>query len=112
MDTNLLSVNVDKAKRRIDKLQKQIDELQWFITCAENYKPISFKGKVIKHYAYQGSILKTFEIIKTDPDFEIGKENIYKAIDITEIIDSKPMDDLHLMVRKIYRINKKNAKGN
>lgn len=110
MNTHLLSVNVEKAKVRIKKLQNQIDELHSFVESAENYNPSSegIEQQVIKEYAFLGSVLKT-----TD---KLNKEGVknwngisYKTDDIVRIIDSKPADELHKHVRKIFRTNKKNA---
>jgi hypothetical protein len=109
MDTHLLSVNVEKAKNKMARLKRLVNELQSFITTAESYTPISFEQKVIKYYAFEGSIAKVLEKVNTET-VEGGQGQRYKLNDISEIIDSKPMDDLHKQVRKIYRTNKKNLK--
>jgi hypothetical protein len=108
MDTHLLSLNVDKAKSRIKKLQSQITELHTFIAYTEKYSPDSFEEVVVHQYAIYGSIATVLENINKEV-FE-GKK--YTYYDVGKIINKtgKPMDELHEIVRKIYRTNKKNSK--
>ncbi|MBM7653003.1 hypothetical protein [Neobacillus cucumis] len=106
MNNHLLAINVEKAKKRLVKLQSQVIDLEIFIGEAENYYAESFEQKVIKEYAYLGSLFKVTAKLNKEL-LEMGEEKKLKMSDISSIIDSKPIDELHKNVRKIYRINKK-----
>jgi hypothetical protein len=91
-------MNVDNAKGKIKRLQDQIADLQSFIEHAENYEADNFEQKVIKEYAFLGSVSKVLEKINTETrDNGLGKK--FQLSDISRIIDSKPMDELHKYVR-------------
>ncbi len=103
-------MNVDNAKGKIKRLQNQIADLQSFIDLAENYEADNFEQTVIKEYAFLGSVSKVSEKINREMvSNEMAKK--YQSSEISRVIDSKPMDELHKYVRKIFRTNKKNANG-
>lgn len=108
MDTHLLTVNVEKAKGRIEKLQNKIEEFQSFIDSAKNYDPCTFEQTVIKEYANLGSIAKVLNLVN-ERNYTKIQDKKYTSSDITTILESKPMDELHKYVQKIYRTNKKNG---
>ncbi|SMQ77549.1 hypothetical protein SAMN05444673_2883 [Bacillus sp. OV166] len=107
MNNHLLAINVEKAKKRLVKLQSQVIDLEVFIGEAETYNAESFEQKVIKEYAYLGSLFKVTAKLNKEL-LEMGEEGKLKMSDISSIIESQPIDELHKNVRKIYRTNKKN----
>ena len=103
MDTHLLAINVEKAKMRLIKLQNQVIDLEVFINEAQKYNAVSFEQKVIKEYAYLGSLFKVTAKLNKEL-LEMGEEKKLKISDISSIIDSNPIDwaiSWHLRTRKL-----------
>ncbi|MEH7393320.1 hypothetical protein [Bacillus sp. JJ1474] len=78
-------MNLELAKKRLAKLQN-------FIELTESYKAETIEQKIILEYAISSSMSKVrWKMKKLGHDVEIK--------DISEIIRSKPMDELHKIVR-------------
>lgn len=85
---------VYKAKTEIARLEK-------YVFLAESYGEQTLEKQIIKHYAYIGSISKTVAHLNEKRANE-GLAPIELSY-AKEVIQSKPADALHRMVRTRYR---------
>lgn len=85
---------VDKAKSEISRLEK-------YVCLAESYDEQTLEKQIIKYYAYIGSMSKTVAHLNEKRENE-GLSLIELSY-AKEVIQSKPADALHRMVRTRYR---------
>ncbi|SDI19936.1 hypothetical protein SAMN04487975_1133 [Planococcus glaciei] len=97
----------------VEKAIKEINFLQEFVLLAKDYQDITLEQRIIKLYAYEGSINEVTKIINT----ELSKngEQIIDSVFVSNVIQSKPMDSLHKILRMNYmnktkHIRKKSSK--
>lgn len=85
------------------KRAKQIvKDLNNFIKLTEECTADTFEKKAIKEYAIHGSVSKVSDLFN-----EIGNKKV-KPSDISKIVQSKPhVNELHVIVQKIFNSNKK-----
>ena len=83
------------------KAKAEIGRLEQFVTLAECYGEQTIEKQIIKRYAFVGSVAKVVAQLN-DERVQTG----LAPIELTyakEVIQSKPADDLHRIVRTNYR---------
>lgn len=84
----------------VSKAKEEIEFLQKYVFLAETYEAQSVQEQIIKLYAYTGSIQKVTDQLNA----ERAQEKLL-PIDskvVSEVIQSRPMDPLHKLVRTNY----------
>ncbi|MCY8488769.1 hypothetical protein [Bacillus atrophaeus] len=90
----------------IEKAKQTVKDLNNFIKLTEECSADTFEKKVIKEYAIHGSVSKVSDLIN-EQGIKIGNKKV-KPSDISKIIQSKPhVNELHVIVQKIFNNNKK-----
>lgn len=84
----------------IEKAKQEILALQNFVLLAEEHGMNNLKDRVIKMYAYTGSIEKVVTEINNDL-ISTGEQMIDRDF-VTDTIKSRPTDSLHKIVRSNY----------
>lgn len=84
----------------VSKAKKEIEFLQEYVFLAETYQPESLQQQIIQLYAFTGSIQK----VTAQLNAERAQEKLMPidATIVSEVIQSKPMDSLHKLVRTNY----------
>lgn len=84
----------------VAEAKKEIESLRLFIQLTEEYPEASVQERVIKLYAYIGSI----KTVVAEINIEREKQNLLPIDNtfVTEIIQSKPKDPLHKLLRANY----------
>ncbi|PSL42115.1 hypothetical protein B0H99_101363 [Planomicrobium soli] len=84
----------------VGEAKKEIESLQSFIMLAEAYPEETIEQQIIKLYAYTGSIKE----VVSEINIERTKQQL-ELIDntfVSEVIQSKPADPLHKLLRSNY----------
>lgn len=84
----------------VSKAKKEIEFLQEYVFLAETYQPGSLQEQIIQLYAFTGSIQKVTDQLNAERTLE--KLLPIDAKVVSEVIQSKPMDPLHKLVRTNY----------
>jgi len=87
-----------KILKTVDQVKRKIEKLQMFVDLVEGYHPETIEQKVLKEYAYIGSIVKVAEKVNTMGYSIDGRP--YEGTDISNIIKGKGNDELHKYIRK------------
>lgn len=95
-------MNLDDAKQQIEKLKDYID-------LVENYKPTSFEQEVVYEYALDNHVHRVATKLNEKGYRAKGAvgERKLSSNDITTIVNGKPIDELHEIVKKIFNGRKK-----
>jgi len=83
--------------KTVEATKKEIKVLQEFVSLVENYEVTTLEQKILKEYAYLGSIDKVVENINR----EYRSEVIDKTF-ISSLLLSKPQDELHKQLKSNY----------
>ncbi|MFC6038901.1 hypothetical protein ACFPYN_05460 [Paenisporosarcina macmurdoensis] len=86
-----------KMLKTVDAAKKEIKELQDFVFLVENYEVKSVEQKILKEYAYSGSIVKVVANINN----EFGLDTIDHTF-VSDLLKSKPQDELHKRMKAHY----------
>lgn len=81
----------------VEQAKKKIEELQFFVDIAESYKPETIEQRVIKEYAFTSSrkvVVENLSIL----GFKYKNRQLEQE-DVSNIIKSKNIDDLHRIVK-------------
>lgn len=93
-------MEIEEAKERIKKLEE-------YIVMVEDYQAETYEQKVFKLYVLRENVTKiTKELNKQG--YRIGKRKLITK-DISDLIRSKPTDEMHEMARKLFNRNKKRS---
>lgn len=84
----------------VSKAKKEIEFLQEYVFLAETYHPGSLQQQIIQLYAFTGSIQKVTDQLNAERVQE--KLLPIDAKVVSEVIQSKPRDPLHKLVRTNY----------
>ncbi|MBU8877957.1 hypothetical protein BGM26_02985 [Bacillus sp. FJAT-29790] len=90
-------MNIELAKKRISELQNYVD-------LTETYVADCFEKHIIKEYAITGSVVKVAEKMN-ELGFKIGERKV-ESNDVSAVINTNPSkndDELHRIVRRLYR---------
>lgn len=92
----------------VQKAQNEIIGLKKYITLAENYKTDTVDKWIIKQYAFTNCFKKIMEKAEAEK-ISINGQPINRDL-IVSVINKKPLDELHKIVRTGYRekIRRKN----
>lgn len=85
----------------VEKAKNEINQLQEFVFLAENYEEDTLTKQIIKRYAFTSSVAKVVSQLNEERAAErlLPIEPAY----VKEVIQSKPTDRLHQLVRTQYR---------
>ena len=86
-----------KNIKTVDAAKKEIQKLEEFVSLVENYQATTLPQKIVKAYAYSGSIAKVVATINN----EYGPDTIDKTY-VTDLLKSKPQDELHKHMKANY----------
>lgn len=95
-------ITVSKAKEEIRNLQK-------YIELAESYEANTLEKQIIKEYAYTNSINEIVKVFESRGITKNGEK--IKRSYVSKVIDSKPLDELHKILKKGYRLKIKPNKA-
>jgi hypothetical protein len=85
--------------------KKEISELQAFVALVESYEVSTLKQRVLKEYAYLGSIIKVVERVNK----ELGRDTIDNAF-VSQLLRSKSQDELHKILKSNYLLKTRPAR--
>lgn len=85
-----------KRLKTVEGTKKEIKRLQDFVRLVENYDASTIEKKVIKEYAYLGSIEKVAS--KMNKEHGLTIDSTY----VSQFIKSKPQDELHKLIKSHY----------
>lgn len=88
----------------VDKARKELEFLTHFLELVESYNPDTLEKKIILEYAHFDSGKKVFELLN-----KIGLVDEYEFV--MNVIKSKPMDELHKIVRSDYMLRTRAARN-
>ena len=94
-----------KMLKTVDAARKEIKELQDFVFLVENYEVTTVEQKILKEYAYVGSIIKVVENINK----EFGPDTIDKTT-VSNLLQSKPQDELHKRLKSNYLLKTRHTR--
>jgi hypothetical protein len=89
-----------KRLKTVEAAKREIIELQAFVFLVENYKASTLEKKVLKEYAYTGSMIKVVENLNKEL-LSKGEDSIDSAF-VSQTIQSKPKDELHKLIKSNY----------
>ena len=85
----------------VERAKAEIERLQHFVALAENYKTNTLERWIIREYAYTNSIKEVVEQAKV---FKLTREGNFIERDyIISVINGKPEDELHKIMKAGYR---------
>jgi phosphopantetheine adenylyltransferase len=93
----------------IEEAKKRIEYLEDYIRKIENYKPTTMEEEAVYLYVQLESVTKVAKELN-EKGYRVGNRKL-NTVDISEIIKSKPADDVHEMAKKMFTRNKKRAAG-
>lgn len=93
---------------KVEDAKEQIKDLEKYIELMESYVTDSVEKKAIKSYILLGSVAEVAKEINDEGYRLLTKngERKYIGKDISNIINSETMDDLHEMAKKKFKGNK------
>lgn len=94
----------------IEQVRNQINELENFIKLVENYEADTFEKEAIKLYILMENVTKVANILN-DKGYRVGNRKVVGK-DVSDIIRSKPVDEMHSLAKKIFGKNKKRVSRN
>jgi len=84
----------------VEKAQKEVERLKNYLTLVEKYETDTMERWIIKQYAITNSI-KQIVIRAREQGFTLNGKEIERNY-ITEVIKSKPKDELHKILKSGY----------
>lgn len=94
---------------QIEEAKKQIRELERYIQLIENYQAKTFEQESIYLYVLVESVSKVAEELNKK-GYKVGNRKVISK-DVSDIIRTKPTDDMHVMANKLFKGNKKKSSG-
>lgn len=86
---------------------EQIKQLEVFIDKIENYQADTFEKKVFRLYVLRENVTKITKELNEE-GHHIGNRKLISK-DISDLIRTKPTDEMHEMARKLFNQNKKRS---
>lgn len=84
----------------VEKAIEEIETLQEFVFLAKRYDAKSLDQKIIKEYAYRGSISEVVKVLNSERS-NTGFEEVDSSY-VSSVIKSKPSDPLHKIIKTSY----------
>lgn len=89
----------------VTQAREEISRLQKYIVLVETYKVTSFETAVIAMYAVNQKVTAVTEELNKK-GYKIGNRKI-TTNDVSAVLMSKPNDELHVIVQKMFKAAKK-----
>ncbi|MBO0586473.1 hypothetical protein [Sporosarcina sp. E16_8] len=93
----------------IDEAKKEIEALTNYIKRVEEYVPETFEGTAIKLYVELESVTKA-AVELNEKGYKVGERKIISK-DVSDLIRSKPVDEMHEMAQKMFKRNSRRSTG-
>ncbi|NEY20512.1 hypothetical protein G4D61_11150 [Bacillus ginsengihumi] len=91
----------------IEEAKQQIKEIENYINLVETYEPKTFEEDAIKTYVLIESVNKA-AVELNEKGYRVGNRKVCGK-DITNIILSKPKDDLHKIAQQMFKSNRRKS---
>lgn len=95
--------------QRVDLVKKEVNKLNEFIRLAEEYPERTLEERILKFYAYSGTLKATTRIINEE-NIKLKLPTVEDSY-VREVIQSKPTDSLHKMLRSSYMLKTRNQRN-
>lgn len=92
---------------KIDEAMERIKELQNFIQKIESYHADTFEKKSVYLYVQLESVTNV-AIELNKKGYKVGNRKVIGK-DVSDIIRDKPIDDMHVMAKRLFNNNKKRS---
>lgn len=89
----------------IEEAKKRIEYLQEYIRMIENYTPTTMEEEAVYLYVQLESVTKVVQKLNKK-GYRIGNRKL-TTVDVSNIIRSKPRDDMHEMAKRMFMKNRK-----
>lgn len=93
----------------IEDAKKQIKELREFISLIQNYEASTFEQEACYLYVQLESVSKVADELNKK-GYKVGNRKVISK-DVSDIIRSKPADEMHELAKKFFNGNKKRVAG-
>lgn len=91
----------------IEQARNQIKELENFINMVENYEAHTFEKEAIKLYVLMENVNEVAAELN-DKGYRVGNRKVIGK-DVSDIIRTKPIDEMHELAKKMFGKNRKRA---
>ncbi|WP_312110663.1 hypothetical protein [Brevibacillus reuszeri] len=92
---------------KLSAAKKLIVELQHYINLVENYQATTFETKVIYEYALHENVNEVAKIMNELGYYVDGRK--VTSSNVSAVLKQKPIDELHQIVTKNFKRNKKHV---
>lgn len=92
-----------------EEARKMIKELEDYIHLIENYQAKTYEQESIYLYVQLESVSKVADELNKK-GYKVGNRKVISK-DVSDIIRTKPMDEMHVLAKKFFKGNKKRAYG-
>lgn len=86
----------------LDRAKKEVDKLTNYINLVENYETNTLNKWIIKQYALTNSIKRILELASEQGIVHNDGKQLERSY-VISVINGKPMDELHRILRLGYR---------
>ncbi|MCZ2260767.1 hypothetical protein [Sporosarcina sp. G11-34] len=93
----------------IQQAKNKILELQAFVSLVEDYDADTLEKRIIKEYAYSGSMVKVTKKLNESVN-QINGSPVEKEY-VAEVIKGRAGDELHKVVRASYFLKTRHIRG-
>ncbi|MED1802981.1 hypothetical protein [Brevibacillus porteri] len=90
---------------KLSAAKQLLAELQHYIQLVENYQANTFESKVIYEYALHENVSEVAKIMN-ELEFRVDDRKVTSS-DVSAVLKQKPIDELHQIVSKNFKRNKK-----
>jgi hypothetical protein len=90
---------------KLSDAKKLIVDLQYYINLVEKYQPSTFETRVIYEYALRENVNEVAKIMN-ELGFRVDDRKVTSS-DVSAVLKQKPIDELHKIVSKNFKRNKK-----
>lgn len=89
----------------VEEAKKRIEYLREYIQMIESYMPKTMEEEAVYLYVQLESVTKVVDELNKK-GYRIGNRKL-TTVDVSNIIRSKPQDDMHEMAKRMFVKNKK-----
>jgi hypothetical protein len=93
----------------VEEAKQQIKELKNYIKLIQTYQANSFEQEAVYLYVQLESVSKVADELNKK-GYKVGNRKIISK-DVSDIIRSKPADEMHELAKKFFNGNKKRSSG-
>lgn len=91
----------------ISEARERIKQLEEYIEMVEHYQADTYEKKVFKLYVLRENVTRITKELNEE-GFRIGNRKLITK-DISDLIRSKPTDEMHELAKKLFNQNKKRS---